>query len=71
MWVGSLEDGKRRAVETLPCGIQDGGETVGFDFRIGNDAQNLRIVIEKDFPCAHTAEGRAIYGKPVLMGEWK
>ncbi|HAY37735.1 MAG: hypothetical protein HOC28_10830 [Bacteroidetes Order II. Incertae sedis bacterium] len=42
-----------------------GNEVVGFDFDVlTDDGDVLRIVVEKDFPCAHTADGRAVYGKP-------
>ncbi|MDA1027520.1 MAG: hypothetical protein O3B41_00485 [Bacteroidetes bacterium] len=44
---------------------------VGFEFDVvqpghpNRDA--LTIIVEKDYPCAHTKEGKALFGKPVKM----
>ena len=46
----------------------DSDERVGFDFSVPSPhPDGLRVVVEKDFPCAHTADGRAVYGKPDRM----
>ena len=45
-----------------------GNEVVGFDFDVSTESGiPLRIVVEKDFPCAHTADGRAVFGRPERM----
>jgi hypothetical protein len=56
----------------IPSGWLPGwvdSETVGFDFEVEtslptSEASMLRIVVEKDFPCAHDGEGPP---KPVRM----
>ncbi|NQV73426.1 hypothetical protein HQ496_09895 [bacterium] len=43
-------------------------DTVGFEFEFQSDgAPPLAVVIEKDYPCAHTAEGKAVFGRPLKM----
>ncbi len=56
----------------IPSGWLPGwsdSDTVGFDFEVESslptsEASMLRIVVEKDFPCAHDGEGPP---KPVRM----
>jgi hypothetical protein len=43
----------------------DVNEEVGFEFELHTDTgEGVTVVVEKDYPCAHTTEGKAIYGKP-------
>ncbi len=46
-------------------------DVVGFEFEIPPSAQpksdRLTVIIEKDYPCAHTKEGKALFGTPVKM----
>ena len=46
----------------------DSNEVVGFDFEVGfQEGPALRIVVEKDFPCVHTADGRKAFGSAIKM----
>ena len=43
-------------------------DMVGFEFKIESKGnQSITVVVEKDYPCAHTKEGKAIFGTPQLM----
>lgn len=46
-------------------------DVVGFEFDVVQpehlNRDPLNIIIEKDYPCAHTKEGKALFGKPVKM----
>jgi len=49
-------------------------EKVGFefdhDFKRGPADMafhSLNVIVEKDYPCAHTKEGKALFGKPQKM----
>lgn len=39
-------------------------EVVGFDFEVEASSEPIRVIVEKDFPCAHGADGPP---KPVRM----
>jgi len=46
----------------------DVNDVVGFQFNaVESNHESLTVIIEKDYPCAHTSEGKAIFGKPVRM----
>ena len=46
----------------------DSNQIVGFDFEVSFlEGPALRIVVEKDFPCVHTADGRKAFGNAVKM----
>ena len=55
----------------LPSEWTSGWETsstVGFQFEVDSGSGTpLTIVVEKDYPCAHTKEGKAIFGQPINM----
>lgn len=65
------------AVSLPPEWLQDweNNEVVGFEFDHQiessleeNTVQNtVQITVEKDYPCAHTKEGKALFGKPKRM----
>lgn len=46
-------------------------DIVGFEFDVvqpeHTNRDALTIIVEKDYPCAHTKEGKALFGKPVKM----
>lgn len=45
-------------------------DTVGFEWNLdsGRDTA-ITVVVEKDYPCAHTKEGKAVFGRPVIMSK--